>query len=71
MAPTARGECPKPRPHFFLLERTARYLQDPFTNKPTDTRVTVISRTIEINPKQILRETNVPAPVAAEEYYLM
>ena len=34
---------------FFLLERTARYLQDPFKNKPTDTPVTAIARTVEIN----------------------
>ncbi|QIX60198.1 hypothetical protein HER32_02940 [Hymenobacter sp. BT18] len=56
---------------FFLLERTARYLQDPFTNKPTDTPVTAIARTIEINLKQLLQEADVPAPARAGEYYLM
>ncbi|MBO0360768.1 hypothetical protein J0X19_22600 [Hymenobacter sp. BT186] len=56
---------------YFLLERTARYLQDPFTNKPTDTPVTAISRTIEINLKQLLQEQDIPAPVAPKEYYLM
>lgn len=56
---------------YFLLERTARYLQDPFTNKPTDTPVTAIARTIEINLKQLLEESNVPAPVTPESFYLM
>ncbi|MDO7876493.1 bestrophin family ion channel [Hymenobacter sp. ASUV-10] len=56
---------------FFLLERTARYLQDPFNNKPTDTPVTAIARTIEINLRQLLHETEVPAPLKPESYYLM
>lgn len=56
---------------YFLLERTARYLQDPFTNKPTDTPVTSISRTIEINLKQLLHEKDIPAPFAPQDYYLM
>jgi putative membrane protein len=56
---------------FFLLEKTARYLQDPFSNKPTDTPVSAISRTIEINLRQLLQETEVPQPLAPEKYYLM
>ena len=56
---------------FFLLERTARYLQDPFSNKPTDTPVTAIARTVEINLKQLLQAADVPAPLAPEAFYLM
>jgi putative membrane protein len=56
---------------FFLLERTARYLQDPFSNRPTDTPVTAIARNIEINLKQLLEESEIPAPVKPEKYYLM
>lgn len=56
---------------FFLLERTARYLQDPFNDKPTDTPVTSIARTVEINLKQLLQEQDVPKPVAPESFYLM
>ena len=56
---------------FFLLERTARYLQDPFSNKPTDTPVTAIARTVEINLKQLLQEPDVPAPLAPEGFFLM
>ena len=56
---------------FFLLERTARYLQDPFSNKPTDTPVTAIARTIELNLRQLLREPARPLPLADETFYLM
>ncbi|MBF9238910.1 hypothetical protein I2I05_16015 [Hymenobacter sp. BT683] len=56
---------------YFLLERTARYLQDPFSNRPTDTPVTAIARTVEINLKQMLRESEVPEPSVAQSYYLM
>jgi putative membrane protein len=55
---------------YFLLERTARYLQDPFSNRPTDTPVTSIARTVEINLKQLVGETEIPGPLAAEGYYL-
>jgi putative membrane protein len=56
---------------FFLIERTARYLQDPFNNAPTDTPVTAISRNVEINLKQLLEEPNVPAPLTSDTFYLM
>lgn len=56
---------------FFLIEKTARHMQDPFRNKPTDTSVTAIARTIEINIRQILKEPQVPKPLAPETFYLM
>jgi putative membrane protein len=56
---------------FFLLERTARYLQDPFSNKPTDTPVTALARTVEINLLQLLDAPDVPDPLAPEAFYLM
>lgn len=56
---------------FFLLERTATHMQDPFENRPTDTAVTAITRTIEINIKQLLGEKDVPAPETPTAFYLM
>lgn len=56
---------------FFLIEKTAKHMQDPFRNKPTDTSVTAIARTIEINIKQVLQEPEVPKPLAPEKFYLM
>lgn len=56
---------------FFLLEKTASHLQDPFNNNPTDTAVTAIARTIEINLKQLLHEQEIPEPCKPVKYYLM
>ncbi|GAB3539519.1 bestrophin family ion channel [Pontibacter brevis] len=56
---------------FFLLEKTGKHMQDPFRNRPTDTAVTAIARTIEINIRQVLKEEDVPKPLAPEKFYLM
>jgi putative membrane protein len=56
---------------FFLLERSARELQNPFRNAPTDTPVTALARTVEINLRQLLGEAAVPAPLAPEGFYLL
>lgn len=58
---------------FLLLERTARYLQDPFNDTPTDTPVTAVARTIEINLRQLLEENkeDIPAPMVSGSFYLM
>ncbi|HEX8516348.1 MAG TPA: bestrophin family ion channel [Bacteroidia bacterium] len=55
---------------FFLLEKSATHMQDPFENRPTDTAVTAISRTIEINIKQLLKETEVPQPLQPASFHL-
>lgn len=41
---------------FFLIEKMAIHLQDPFENKPTDTPTTAICQTIERDIKQMLKE---------------
>jgi len=56
---------------FFLLEKTATYMQDPFDNKPSDTAMSAISRTIEINIKQLLKEEDVPMKHQANSFYLL
>jgi len=56
---------------FFLLEKSATHMQDPFENRPTDTAMTGIARTIEINIKQLLNETNIPQPYQANKFYLL
>ena len=40
---------------FFLIEKMAIHLQDPFENKPTDTPTTAISQTIERDIKQMIK----------------
>ncbi|MES2799804.1 MAG: bestrophin family ion channel [Bacteroidota bacterium] len=54
---------------FLLLEKSATHMQDPFENKPTDTAVTTIARTIEINIKQLIKESEIPKPYQAENFY--
>lgn len=56
---------------FFLLEKSATHMQDPFENKPTDTAMTGIARTIEINIKQLLKEENIPTPLQPNKFYLL
>lgn len=54
-----------------LLEKSATHMQDPFENRPTDTAVTAIARTIEINIMQLLKEPGVPDPQRPEKFYLL
>lgn len=55
---------------FFLLERTATHLQDPFSNKPTDTAMTAIATNIEINIRQMLGDNDIPHPHQPNGFYL-
>jgi putative membrane protein len=54
---------------FFVLEKTATLLQDPFENNPTDTPMTTIATNIEINIKQLLKESEIPQPVKPYSFY--
>lgn len=54
---------------FFLIEKTAIHMQDPFENKPTDTPVTAIARTIEINLKEMMGET-APEKLKPNKFYI-
>ena len=45
-------------------------MQDPFQNRPTDTAVSAIARTIEINLRQLLKEPEVPKPWPPQSFYL-
>jgi len=56
---------------FLLLERAAYLMQDPFENRPTDTAVTSIARTIEINIRQLLDQKEIPKPLEPEDYYIL
>ncbi len=55
---------------FLLLEKTAKHMQDPFSNRPTDTSVTAIARVIEINLKQLIKDTDIPSPLQDNEFYI-
>ena len=55
---------------FFLLEKSATHMQDPFEDRPTDTAMLSVSQTIEINLKQLLGEKDVPEISDPVEFYL-
>lgn len=56
---------------FLLLEKTAKHLQDPFENTPTDTPVTKIAQTIEVNLKQLISEEGMPGELPDNKFYVM
>lgn len=56
---------------FLLLEKAAKHMQDPFSNKPTDTAMMTISTGIEINIRQLLEEKEVPEPYPSRSFYSM
>jgi putative membrane protein len=49
---------------FLALDEVGRDLENPFDNREHDIPMSSISRTIEINLKQLLRQAEIPAPEA-------
>jgi putative membrane protein len=49
---------------FLALDKIGRDLEAPFERLPHDIPLTTISRTIEINLKEMLGEKEVPSPLA-------
>lgn len=56
---------------FFLLEKTAYFLQDPFENRPTDIPLTQIAKTIHLNIKQLIGSDDLPDAQENDEFYVM
>lgn len=56
---------------FFLIEKSAYHLQDPFRNRPSDVSVSAIARTIEINIRQLLGEQDVPEQAKPNGFYIL
>jgi putative membrane protein len=56
---------------FVLVERLGEELKEPFAGRPNDTPMTALCRTIEIDLRQMLGETEVPPPVRAGDGVLM
>ena len=52
---------------FNMLENIAYYLQDPFMNRASDIPMTALCRTIEINVKDLLNETDIPVVLKPDE----
>lgn len=56
---------------FLMIQQVSIYLQDPFSNRPSDTPMLALSRTIEINIKQMLGEDKIPEPAQPIDGVLM
>lgn len=56
---------------FIAIERTAIIMQDPFENVPTDTPMTSLSRTIEVNLLEMIGEKPIRQQGIDGDYYVM
>ncbi|MEZ4287188.1 MAG: bestrophin family ion channel [Polyangiales bacterium] len=56
---------------FNLMERVGEVTEHPFQAGPADIPMTALSRTIEIDLRQLLDETETPPPIGAERSILM
>lgn len=56
---------------FLLVEKSGIQLQNPFENKPTDTPMTTIARTIEINLKTMTQFEVIPQKHEPYSYYAL
>lgn len=56
---------------FLFIEQVSVYLQDPFSNRPSDTPMLALSRTIEINIKQMLGDDDLPPLLTPEDGVLL
>lgn len=56
---------------FLLVKQLGEDLNDPFDNQPNDTPMTALCRTIEIDLRQQLGETDVPEPLQPVDGILM
>jgi putative membrane protein len=56
---------------FFLMEKIGDYSENPFEGTYNDVPITAISRAIEIDLLEMLREENIPEPVPEINGFLM
>ncbi len=56
---------------FFLMEKIGDYSENPFEGSYNDVPITNISRTIEIDMREMINDENIPVPVADEHGFLM
>ncbi|HYW49908.1 MAG TPA: bestrophin family ion channel, partial [Gemmatimonadaceae bacterium] len=56
---------------FLALEKVGESTENPFEGSANDVPITALSRTIEIDLRQMLNETDIPKPLAAVNDILM
>jgi putative membrane protein len=56
---------------FFLMEMIGDYSENPFEGTYNDIPITTISRSIEIDLREMLNDTNIPKPIPAQDGFMM
>lgn len=56
---------------FWMMESVGDYAENPFENLAFDTPMTSITRTIEIDLREILDETDLPKPISPKNNFVM
>ncbi|MBC7888082.1 MAG: multidrug transporter [Ferruginibacter sp.] len=56
---------------FYIMERIGQSTENPFEGGPNDVPISNISRTIEIDLREMLDEKDIPPPVAAQQDILL
>jgi putative membrane protein len=56
---------------FFLMEKIGDYSENPFEGTYNDVPITTISRTIEIDLREMIKDKNIPQPTQAENGFLL
>lgn len=56
---------------FFLMEKIGDYSENPFEGTYNDVPITAISRTIEIDLREMIKDDNIPEPAKAENGFLL
>lgn len=56
---------------FFLMEKIGDYSENPFEGSYNDIPITALSRTIEIDLREMIGDSNIPEPIKADDGYLM
>ena len=56
---------------FFLMEKIGDYSENPFEGTYNDVPITAISRTIEIDLREMINDENIPEPTKPENGFLL
>lgn len=56
---------------FFLMEKIGDYSENPFEGNYNDVPITSIARTIEIDLREMIKDSNIPKPMEANNGFLM
>jgi len=56
---------------YFLMEKIGDYSENPFEGSPNDVPITSIARGIEIDLREMIKDTDIPGPLGPENGFLL